>query len=104
MQKNKVCWQRWDCCQTKTESYIELFSKYHDSYGNRSYVISRDNLKYTIKQNTYSGRKRKATGSVFLKVSPYRDDEGSSQTIYCLCDSIINASPRIGGNGQNRVI
>ena len=45
-----------------------------------------------------SGRKRKATGFVYLQGSPYCDAEGSSQVRSCLHDAIINSSPRIGGN------
>ena len=33
---------------------------------------------------------------MYLKGSPYRDAEGSSQLISCLHDEIINAAPRIG--------
>ena len=33
---------------------------------------------------------------MYLKVSPYRDAEGSSQLRSCLHDAIINSAPRIG--------
>ena len=45
---------------------------------------------------TYSVRKRKATGYVYLNGPPYRDAEGSSQLRSCIHDAIINAAPRIG--------
>ena len=49
-------------------------------------------------RQTYSGRKKKATGYVLLTGSPYRDAEGSPHHRSCLHDAIINAAPRIGGN------
>ena len=39
-------------------------------------------------RRTYSGRKRKAKGCVYITGSPYRDDEGSSQLRLCLYDAI----------------
>ena len=46
-------------------------------------------------RRTYSGRKRSATGFVYLKCSPYIDSEGSSHLRSCLHDAIINADPII---------
>ena len=43
------------------------YSKYQQTYGNRSYVIPRDDLKDTIICRKYSGRKRNATCFVYLK-------------------------------------
>ena len=45
---------------------------------------------------TNSGRKRKETGFVYPKGSPYCDAEGSSHLISCMNDAIINAAQRIG--------
>ena len=41
-------------------------------------------------------KKTKGKGFVYLKGSPYRDAEVSSQLRLCLHDAIINASLRIG--------
>ena len=54
-------------------------------------------IKDTRIRQTYSGRKRKATGYVLITGSPYCDAEGSPHHISCLHDEIINAAPRIGG-------
>ena len=56
--------------QSKIKNY---FSPYHESYGNRSYHISKDYKENMIIPRTYSGKKRKATGFVYLKYFPYRD-------------------------------
>ena len=53
-------------------------------------------------RQTYSGRKRKATGYVLLTGSPYRDAEISSQLRSCLHYAIINAAPIIGGDFTNQ--
>ena len=50
--------------------------KYQQTYGNISYVTYIYYLKDTIIRLKYSGRKRKSTGFVYLKGSPYRDAEG----------------------------
>ena len=63
--------------------------------------MKNDYIKYTRICRTYSGRKRKATGYVYITGSPYRDAEGSSHLRSCLHDAIINASPRIGGVSKN---
>ena len=49
----------------------------------------------------YSGRKQNSTGYFFITGSPYRDDEGSSQTRSCLRDAIINSAQGIGGKSTN---
>ena len=59
--------------------------------------MKNDYIKGTIIRQTYSGRKLKATGSVLITGSPYRDAEGSSLNRSCLHDAIINATPIIGG-------
>ena len=59
--------------------------------------MKNDYIKDTRIRWTYSGRKRRATGYVYLNGSPYRDAEGLSQLRLCLHDAIINASPIIGG-------
>ena len=40
--------------------------------------------------------KKKVAVFVYIKVSPFRDAEGSSQLRSCLYDEIINTAPRIG--------
>ena len=50
----------------------------HRSYSHREYVLKIDYIKDRRIRRTYSGRKRKATGYVFLTGSSYRDAEGSS--------------------------
>ena len=55
-------------------------------------------------RQTYSGRKRKATGYVLITGSPYRDAEGSPQHRSCLHDAIINAAPITGKNRPIRII
>ena len=52
-------------------------------------------------RRTYSGRKRRATGYLYLKYSPYRDAEGFSQLRSCIHDAIINAAPIIGEKWTN---
>ena len=71
-------------------------SKYQHTYSDRYYVIKNDYIKDTRIGQTYSGRKQRATGNVYLNGSPYRDAEGSSQLRLCLNDAIINAAPIIG--------
>ena len=81
---------------------INLYNtKYQKTYYNRYYVLKNDHKKYTRIRQTYSGRKRRATGFVYLQSSPYHDDEGSSHIRSCLHDEIINAAPRIGGKLTN---
>ena len=70
--------------------------KYKDTYGNRDDIVSSPYIKDTRMRRVYPGRKRKATGFVYLQGSSYRDAEGSSHLRSCLNDAIINASPRIG--------
>ena len=41
-------------------------STYQLTYSNRYYVMKNDYIKYTRIRQTYSGRKRKATGYVLL--------------------------------------
>ena len=72
-------------------------SKYQQNDSNLYYVLKNDYITNTRIRPTYSGRKRRATGYVYLNGSPYRDDEGLSQLKFCLHDVIINASPRKGG-------
>ena len=55
-----------------------------------------DYIKDTRIRRKYPGRKQRATGYVYLKVSSYCDAEGSSQLRSCLHDAIIHASPIIG--------
>ena len=71
-------------------------AKYQDTYGNKNYVVSASYIIDTIIWRFYSGIKQTATGSVYLQSSTYLDAEGSSHLRSCLCDAIINASPRIG--------
>ena len=42
------------------------------------------------------GRKRKATGCIYLPGSDFREAEGHLSMRSCLQDSVINYSPRIG--------
>ena len=72
--------------------------KYKAKYSNWNYVFDRDYIKDTRIRRVHSGRKRKATGFVYLKGSPYRDADGSSQLRSCRHDEIINTAPRIGGH------
>ena len=72
-------------------------ARYQNTYSNHHYVIKNDFIKDTRIRQTYSGRKRKATGYVLITGSPYRDAEGSPHHISCLHYAIINASPIIGG-------
>ena len=76
-------------------------AKYQKTYSNQYYVLKNDFIKDTIIRRTYSGRKRRDTGFVYLKVSPYRDAEGSSHLRLCLRDAIINAAPIIGERSKN---
>ena len=55
-----------------------------------------------IIRQAYSGRKKHATGFLYLKGSLYRDAEVSSHLRYCLHDEAINAAPRIGGPGGDK--
>ena len=71
-------------------------AKYQKTYSNRYYVLKNDHIKDKRIFQTYSGRKRRATGYVYPKGSPYRDAEGSSKIRLCLHDEIINTAPRIG--------
>ena len=59
--------------------------------------MKNDFIQDTRIHRTCSGKKRKARGYVYINVSQYRDAEGSSQLRMCICDTIINAAPRIGG-------
>ena len=72
-------------------------TEYQETCDNRHYVISKYCIKYTIICQVYSGRKLRAIFFVQIKISPYRNAEGSSQLRSCLCDEIINADRRIGG-------
>ena len=56
-------------------------AKYQKTYSNRYYVMLNDLIKDTRIRQTYSGRKLRATGFMYLKGSPYRDAEGSLQLI-----------------------
>ena len=79
------------------QSLIERCNeKYQKIYSNRYYVLKNDYVKDTRIRWTYSGRKRRATGFLYLTGLPYCDSEGSSQLVSCIHDSIINAAPRIG--------
>ena len=49
----------------------------------------KDYRKNTRIRRTYSGRKKRETGYVHLKGSPYHDAEGSSQLRLCIHDAII---------------
>ena len=80
------------------QKFRKLYNKkYQKTYSNWYYVLKNVYIKFTRIRWTYSGRKRRATGYVSLKVSPYHDAEGSSQLRLCLHDTIINAAPKIGG-------
>ena len=72
-------------------------AKYEKTYSNRYYVLKNDFIQYTRIRRTYSGRKRRAKGFVYINGSPYRDAEVSSHLRSCLHDVIINADLRIGG-------
>ena len=63
--------------------------------------MKNDYIKDTRKSLTYSRRKQKATGYVYITGSPYRDAKGLSQLRSCLHDVIINAAPRIGEKPTN---
>ena len=58
--------------------------------------MKNDYIKDTRIRRTYPGKKRKATGYVYITGSPYLDDEGSSHLRSCLHDAIINFAPKIG--------
>ena len=60
--------------------------------------MKNDYIEDTRISQTYSGRKRKETGYVYITSSSYCDAEGLSQLRSCLHDEIMNASPRIGKN------
>ena len=51
-------------------------SKYQLTYSNIYYVMKNDYIKDTRIHWTYSGRKRKATGYVYITGSPYSYAEG----------------------------
>ena len=55
--------------------------------------MKNDYIKDTTIRRTYSGKKRKSTGYVYITGSPYCGAEGSSQLRSCLHDAIINATP-----------
>ena len=63
-------------------------SRYQITYSNHYYVLKHDFIKDTRMRQTYSGRKRKATGYVLITGSPYRDAEGSPHHRSCLHDAI----------------
>ena len=63
----------------------------------KSICYKNDYIKDTKIRRTYSGRKLRAAGYVYLNGSPYRYAEGLSQLISCLHDAIINSAPIIGG-------
>ena len=67
------------------------------------YVLKNYFIKYTRICRTYSGRKLRAASFVYLQGSPYRDAEGSTQIRSCLHDAIIDAAPRIGGGGVDKL-
>ena len=73
-------------------------ARYQKTYSNQDHVLKNDYIIDTIICQTYSGRKRKATGYVLITGSPYLDSEGSPHHRSCLHDAIINDSPRIGGS------
>ena len=52
-------------------------TRYQKAYSNRKCFLQNDYIKYRKIHQTYSGRKRKATGYVLITGSPYRDAEGS---------------------------
>ena len=54
-------------------------------------------IKHTRIRRTYSGRKQKATGYVYITGATYLDAEGLSQLRSYLHDAIINSAPIIGG-------
>ena len=87
------------------QKFRKLYNtKYQKTYSNQYYVLNNDYIKGTRIRRTYSGRKQRATGYVYLKGSPYRDTEGSSHLRSFICDTIINSAPRIGENLQIRII
>ena len=51
-------------------------TKYQKTYSNWYFVLKYDYNKDTRIRQTYSGIKRRATGFVYIKGSPYRDTEG----------------------------
>ena len=77
-------------------------SKYRLTYSNCYCVMKYYSIKDTRICQTYSGRKRKATGYVLITGSPYCDAEGYPQLRSCLHDAIVNASPRIVGKFTNQ--
>ena len=80
-----------------TKKVRKLYNvKYQKTYSNRYYVLKNDFIKDTRIRRTYSGKKRRATGFVYLKGSTYHDAEVLSQLRLCLNDAIINSASRIG--------
>ena len=77
-------------------------ARYQNTHSNCHYVLKNDFIKDRIICQTYSGRKRKATGYVLITGSPYRDAEGSTHHRSCLHDAIINADPIIGEKLKNQ--
>ena len=71
-------------------------SKYQLTYSNKYYVMKNNYIKDARIRRTYSGRKRKAKGYVYITYSKDRVAEGSSHLRLCLHNEIINAHPRIG--------
>ena len=76
-------------------------ARYQNDYSNKYYVPKSEYIKYTRILRMYSGRKQRETSFAYLKVSPYCDDDGSSQLRSFLCDAINNAAPRIGKKKTN---
>ena len=53
-----------------------------------------DRYRKVAKQNF--GKKRKATGCIYLPVSGFHEAEGNLSMRSCLQDAVINSDPRIG--------
>ena len=86
-----------NCVKPKQKVRNIYYSKYNQTYVNISYVIYRDYIKDMRIHQTYSVRKRKDTGFVYLKGSPYCDSGGSSNLRSCLHDAMINSEQILGG-------
>ena len=84
------------------QKFRKLYKEtYQKTYSNWYYVTKNDYIKDTRIRRTYSGRKLRETGYVYLKCSPYPDAEGSSHLRSCIHDAIINAAQRIGEISTN---
>ena len=62
------------------QKFRKIYNAKHKKYLIKMILGSKnDYIIYTRIRREYPGRKQRATGYVYLKVSPYCDAEGSSQ-------------------------